>query len=112
MEDVTLHRKARVRWFAFASVVVASALLAGSVGLGCAKDYEARLIPPEEAGATKEAGNGDVNTSPSCPSDVPVNAKDLEYKPPTPPKLGRCHPEDIAAMKEFLLMNPKATNDD
>jgi hypothetical protein len=112
MEDVTMHRKSRVRWIAFGSTLVTTALVAGSVALGCARDFENRLIPPEEAGATKEAGNGDVNTSQACPSEMPPNAKDLEYKPPNPPQTGKCHDDDIAAMKDFILMNPKATNED
>lgn len=83
--------------------------VAGNAASGCSS-YDTRIIPPEEGGAPKEAG-GDVAVSPTCPSDLPIDAAKLLWKAPNPPQAGKCHDNDVVAMRDFLAANPAATNE-
>jgi hypothetical protein len=83
---------------------------AGNAASGCSS-YDTRIIAPEEGGPPKEAG-GDVAVGSMCPSDVPVEATTLLWKPPNTPQEGRCQDDDLVAMKNFLTANPGATNED
>lgn len=99
-------------WFAVGLVVVASSMIAAAAGSGCASDHEVREIPALEGGPPKETGASDATPSQMCPSDLPVDGTKLAYKPPTAPQTDKCDAADLDAMKEFLLMNPKASNED
>jgi hypothetical protein len=91
--------------------LVAVGFFGGAVAAGCTGDHDTRVIPAEEGGPPKEGGPGTAG-GPTCPSDLPVDPKDLVWKPPTPPQTGKCQDDDIVAMKEYLVANPKASNEE
>ena len=91
--------------------VVASALALAASSQGCTSGRDTIVYPDPEAGPT-EGGSGDTGAAARCPSDTPVDAKGLAWKPPNAPKAAQCQDDDIAAMKSYLATNPAASNED
>jgi hypothetical protein len=92
--------------------LVASGAIAFCMVQGCTSDHDTRVFPDPEGGAPSEGGSGDTGKGATCPSDVPVDKKLLEWKPPAAPQQGQCQDDDVAAMKTYLATNPAATNED
>jgi hypothetical protein len=92
-------------------VVVAAAGVGAAAG--CSDDYENRTILPEEGGPPRESGaGGDTAPSATCPSLDPVDESRLGWKPPAPTQEGKCQADDLQAMRDYLITNPSATNED
>jgi len=102
----------RSKWVAFWVGLVASGVLVGVMSQGCTSPRDTILYPDPEGGAPSEGGSGDTGAAARCPSEVPVDAKDLEWKPPTTPQPGKCNDADIAATQTYLATNPSASNAD
>lgn len=100
------------RWVGLWCGVVVTGALLGSALQGCSSDHGVTVYPDPEAGPPKEGGSGDGGGSATCPTDVPIDAKTLGWKPPNPPQAGKCQDADIAAFKAYLSANPDATNED
>ena len=112
MLDRAARRSHHGKLFAFGLVLVLGGIFAGITAPGCSSDYASRVIPQAEAAPPKESSVSDTKPTPLCPSELPVDATKLAYKPPTAPQAGKCTADDISAMKDFLLTNPKSTNED
>ncbi|MDB4935372.1 MAG: hypothetical protein JWP87_2344 [Labilithrix sp.] len=87
------------------------AFVGGGVAAGCTGDHDTRVIPPEEGGPPREGGPG-TTPGATCPSDLPIDPKDLVWKAPRSPQEGKCQDDDIVAMKDYLAANPSASNED
>ncbi len=112
MMDGSVVRGRRSKWVGFwVGSLFASAVAVSALSQACTSDDTPRLYPDPEAGAI-EAGSGDTGAAARCPSDTPVEAKGLEWKPPNAPKSAQCQDDDIAAMKTYLAANPAASNED
>jgi hypothetical protein len=97
--------------FGVGFVVVLGACV-GIAGAGCGDEYENRVIEPLEGGPPREASTTDATPAETCPSTVAVDPSRLTWKPPTPPQEGKCQADDIAAMRDFLVQEPNATNEE
>lgn len=99
--------------FGVGVVVVLASIAAGMAGAGCSDEYENRVIEPLEGGAPREGGGGgDATPGETCPVPGPIDPTVLAWKPPTPPQEGKCQADDIAAMRDFLVKEPNATNEE
>lgn len=107
----TSRRAGRGLFFAWWVGLVTCGLVAGAAASACAADNEASVTPPLEGGAS-EASTTDTSPAAICPSNDPIGADTLAWKRPTPPQAGICKDADIAAMKDFLTANPKASNEE
>ena len=80
---------------------------------GCKGQYSEMVVPPEDGGRTLTEGGADpVDAGERCPTTTPVETSSLLWKSPTAPQPGRCQADDVAAMRDYLAQNPKATNED
>jgi hypothetical protein len=103
----------RGTWFALGMVVAVGSMVAGVAGSGCSDDGDnARVIEPLEGGPTKETSTTDSPSASMCPTEPPFDPTLISYKPPNPPTPGKCSEDDLAAMKNYVFMNPNASNED
>lgn len=99
--------------FGVGVIVALSGVGVGMVQAGCSDEYESRVIEPLEGGPPLEAGPADdASSAATCPITTPVDATKLGWKPPTPTQEGKCQADDVAAMREFLVQEPNATNEE
>ncbi len=105
------RRARRGLFFGWWVGLVTCALVAGAAASACAADNEVSITPPLEGGA-KETSTADVTPTPLCPTDIPIGTDTLGWKTPTAPQENACQADDVAAMKDYLTMNPKASNED
>jgi hypothetical protein len=111
MAAVSSRRARRGLFFGWWVGLVGCALCAAAAASACAADNEAIVVPSAEGGA-KEASATDTSPAPICPSTDPIVADTLVWKSPSAPQADACKDADIAAMKDFLTANPKASNED
>ena len=105
------RRARRGLFLAWWAGLVTCGLVAGAAASACSADNEASVTPPLEGGA-KETSTTDTTPAPICPSNAPIGPETLAWKPPTAPQEGICKDTDVAAMKDFLTANPKASNEE
>lgn len=91
-------------------------ILSGASGIlaaaGCSDDYEIREVPQADGGPPREGGGGgDGSTAPTCPSTEAADTTRFGWKPPTDPQQDKCQADDLTAMREFLVAEPNATNE-
>jgi hypothetical protein len=98
--------------FGFGVLVVLSGFGFGVAAVGCSDDYENRTVEPLEGGPPREAGGGDATPGETCPSTTPVDPAKLAWKPAAPAQAGQCQTDDLDAMREFLVQEPNATNEE
>lgn len=103
-------RRARAR-LGFLLSVAGSGLMLSIGGAACTREYESTSYPEVEAGPQREA-SPITEPQPTCPSLEPVDPKKLPWKVPTPTQEGKCQADDITAMKDFLVAEPNATNEE
>ncbi len=111
--DGSVGRGRGGRWVGVSLGGLLAGLLAiSAVSQGCDSPRETVFYPDPEAGPPNEGGSSGSAATPRCPSDTPVDAKSLEWKPPANPQPGACKDADIEATKTYLATNPSASNED
>lgn len=82
---------------------------AAALASGCKED-DTQATPTTDAGRDGRTPPDPANPNGECPG--PVVASLLEWKAPTKTKENACQADDLDAMREFLVKEPNATNED
>lgn len=113
MTNGGVGRDRRGRVLGVGIIAITSGLGVAAAGSGCSSDYESREIPQAEGGPSRDAGGGgDATPGERCPRTGAVDPTTLGWKPPTPPQEGKCQADDVTAMRDFLVKQPGATNEE